>query len=211
MRKENTNAESNQIFRDRFRELYTMSQCQSITQFAQKLKMNRQSVDRYYNGDRLPDLTSIIQICRIMSVSADWLLGLSDVKSQSADTINAVNVLGISEEAVKTVQEFDDMGKQSLSWLIEFGSKAEIGFFEAWNEYLNSLAESNYSTIRNNEVKRDETGIDGITEDGRIVLDPRATTEYRSIIVERRFSRLCEDSFRRFNFFDLKTNGRKET
>ena len=68
----------NRVFKMRLRKLYKKSGCHSVTQFAEKLGINRQSVDRYFNGDRLPDMAYLYRICKVMDVSADWLIGLKE-------------------------------------------------------------------------------------------------------------------------------------
>ena len=69
------------IIRERLWELFKLSGAANVTQFAKMLGMNRQSVDRYLNSERNPDAPSIIQICEKMNVSADWILGRSDIRS----------------------------------------------------------------------------------------------------------------------------------
>lgn len=107
-------------FKERFRELYDLSGCSSITQFAKMLDMNRQNVDRYYNGERRPDAPALAQICEKTGVSADWLLARTDVRSSSADILNAVNTLGLSEDSIKAIIDPGGIGKykRALSHLI---------------------------------------------------------------------------------------------
>lgn len=92
-------------FNKRFRVLYDLSGCTSITQFAKILGMNRQSVDRYYNNQRIPDAKALAQICEKMNVSADWLLGLSDIRSTSYDVQTCVKTTGLSEKAIEKLTQ----------------------------------------------------------------------------------------------------------
>ena len=46
---------------------------------AEKLAVSRQAVGRYETGDRDPDLETIDRLCDIFSVTADYLLGRSNV------------------------------------------------------------------------------------------------------------------------------------
>lgn len=110
-------------FKERFRDLYDKSGCKSISQFANLLEMNRQNVDRYYNDDRFPDLPSLYQICMKMNVSADWLLGITDVSKPSPELRSVCEFTALSEEAVKKVlwlSEYDQMN--SLSYMMELSS-----------------------------------------------------------------------------------------
>lgn len=100
------------IFRDRLNQLL----CESggkIVSFASLIGTSRQSLGYYLNGERLPDAQMIGQICERCKVSADWLLGLSDVKQISPD-IQAINAyIGLSEaaiEALRTRKEEDPTG-----------------------------------------------------------------------------------------------------
>ena len=158
MRKENSNIDSGQIFKENFHELYEMSRCQSITQFAQKLQMNRQSVDRYYNGERLPDLTSIIQICRIMNVSADWLLGLTDVKTRTADLQNAINALGITEQAAQELYnpELGNPWGKTISSMVESKRFSNfISTYQIFLDFLKKLRAEDLEKMNDYEIQED--------------------------------------------------------
>lgn len=89
------------IFKERFREL----QCEmSNTEFADFLGMSRQTVGFYLNGNRVPDIIGLEQIARKCNVSADWLIGLSNVKSFDGDVKSASNYLELSEDAVLSLK-----------------------------------------------------------------------------------------------------------
>lgn len=47
--------------------------------FADFLGLSVQSVGFWLNGDRAPDAENLIAICKKLNVSADYLLGLTDV------------------------------------------------------------------------------------------------------------------------------------
>lgn len=51
---------------------------QHATEFAEKLGLTRQTVGFYLNGDRIPDVLTLRQICEKCHVSADWILGISE-------------------------------------------------------------------------------------------------------------------------------------
>ena len=89
------------IFKERFRELQGEM---SNTEFADFLGMSRQTVGFYLNGNRVPDIIGLEQIARKCNVSADWLIGLSNVKSFDGDVKSASNYLELSEDAVLSLK-----------------------------------------------------------------------------------------------------------
>jgi len=58
--------------------LRTLRGTMSKLEFCKKLGIPYSSYTRFENQNRTPDWESIIKICEIMGVSADWFLGLSD-------------------------------------------------------------------------------------------------------------------------------------
>ena len=69
------------VFQERF-DLLRKEHGSNNTDFAKFLDMSRQTVGFYLNGDRVPDALNLIRIAEKCSVSADWLLGLSDFRSK---------------------------------------------------------------------------------------------------------------------------------
>ena len=66
------------------------------TQAAEKVGLSQQGWARYELGKVMPGAEAIHQICSSFGVSADWLLGLSELKSTAVDfsaqpTVNAPN------------------------------------------------------------------------------------------------------------------------
>lgn len=88
------------IFKDRFNELYRQLSNGSITEFAKKLDLSRQTVGFYLNGDRIPDIQTLLQICTRCKVSSDWLIGLSN-ESDTRQTVRSVcDYIGLSASTV---------------------------------------------------------------------------------------------------------------
>lgn len=85
------------IFRERF-----ISLRGNLTQgqFAKKLGISRPTVGLYESGARIPDALVLHNIAEKCEVSADWLLGLSDVRSENGDVRGVCNYTGLSEKAV---------------------------------------------------------------------------------------------------------------
>lgn len=72
--------------------------------FAEVLGISRTSVCLYESGTRIPDALILRKIAQKCHVSADWLLGLSDVKSTDTDMQRVCGYTGLSEMAVYSLQ-----------------------------------------------------------------------------------------------------------
>ena len=98
-------------FRDRLNELLKDFRAEdpkrTIGAFATFLGTSRQSLGYYLNGERLPDAEMVKSICEKCRVSADWLLGLSDVKKPDAELQGVCAFTGLSPEAVEALQCLD--------------------------------------------------------------------------------------------------------
>ena len=127
-------------FKLRFRKLYELSGCASITQFARDLDMNRQSVDRYYNGERCPDAPALAQICEKMNVSADWLLGLSEVRSTSSDINTCVQTMGISEDATMAIININPEQKSAFNRFIQHNEFQQM--MKSYSEFTELLEQA---------------------------------------------------------------------
>lgn len=87
-------------FQTRFRTKFYES---NLTQeaLAKELGVSRPTVFGWFEGKNLPDILSLEKIARYFGVSADFLLGLSDVESPDISTRAAVEYTGLSEGAVE--------------------------------------------------------------------------------------------------------------
>lgn len=88
------------VFRDRF-ELLRQQHDLSNTDFAKFLEMSRQTVGFYLNGERVPDALTLIKIAEKCNVSADWLLGLTNIQNPDTNIASTIQYLGLSDSATK--------------------------------------------------------------------------------------------------------------
>ena len=191
-------------FVGRINKLYSESGL-SVKDFADKVGISRQTMDFYLNGKRSPSAESLIKISNAFSVSTDWLLAITDVRSQSVEIQSAVAALGISEAAAILIKEQDEMGKESINYLLEFDAHNGMSFINAWRDYIIALTNVPYNKVRDNKNDTENNGIEQYLEDGRIVLSNKATAEYYSAIAEKYFTRLCNDIYDRIDFYFQKT------
>lgn len=104
-------------FTGRLNALYFDSRL-SMDDFAKRCNVSRSAMQNYLSGDRTPDSKRLIDFCQAFNVSADWLLGLDDVREKSADLKSAVKYSGLSEETIKKIASYPDKLKEAFSKLI---------------------------------------------------------------------------------------------
>lgn len=97
---ENYNAD----FPKRLRELLAENG-KSQKELADAMGKTRQAIGYYADGSSSPDWEALKFIANYFEVSADYLLGLSDVKSSEADMQMVCNYTGLSEGAVLALRK----------------------------------------------------------------------------------------------------------
>lgn len=83
--------------------------------------VSREMVNLWENGSRDLKTSQIIMLCEYFNVSADYLLGMSDVKTIEQDIKTACEVTGLSEKAIENI-------KSSMSY--DLSTIPEINTFE---------------------------------------------------------------------------------
>ena len=76
----------------------------SQEKFAKALNISRISVSHYETGLRTPDIDVLQKTAEFFNVSADYLLGLSDVKNTDMDLQAICKALNLSEKAVENLR-----------------------------------------------------------------------------------------------------------
>lgn len=66
-----------QIFKERFNEALKYSTI-SQTDLAEKISVSKQCVSDYKSGKSVPSVETLYAICKVLDISADYLLGLTD-------------------------------------------------------------------------------------------------------------------------------------
>lgn len=75
-------------------------------QLADAIGITRQSLSRYETNDRTPNIDLIYNIAKHYNVSADFLLGLSEIQSSNKKIETACEVTGLSEKAINEIITF---------------------------------------------------------------------------------------------------------
>ena len=188
MENEKSKEEAKRGLRERLWKLQKQANCSSVREFAQYLDMNRQNIDRYINGDRFPDYSTIIQICTRMNVSADWLLGLSDVCQLSAEMRAVCEYTGLSEKAVEKIRcpEVGNPAGKTLARMIETQHFDNlITLYKIFLSFLDRIKESDLNGI----TPWQELG------DGNVTLGPNEATNHFKQEVITAMAHICEDNY----------------
>ena len=92
------------VFPRRLRGLMEAEPRTSQEALGNAIGVTRQAVGNYINGQSSPSWVTLTAIARFFDVSADYLLGLSDVQASNASLQQICNALQISAGAVKNMQ-----------------------------------------------------------------------------------------------------------
>lgn len=108
------------IFRKR---LYELMGDMSITEFAGKVGLSRQTMGFYLNGDRIPDAETLLRICEKCNISSDWLLGITNDHNRQPC---AVDELGLSNKAVENIRLIRTHSNSAITALDTLLENADI-------------------------------------------------------------------------------------
>ena len=70
---------------------------------ANDLGISRGALSFYEHGKRKPDADVLYEICKYFGVSADYILGLSDVKTTDINFKSVCDYTGLNEEAIENI------------------------------------------------------------------------------------------------------------
>lgn len=107
------------------------------------LGVSRGSISYYENGTRTPDALFIATAAKHFSVTADYLLGLSDNKTHGLDAL--AEKVPLEPKVLEFINECDPHIQQMLNVLLMSGKASEFcaavwGFIAAWNMTEASMA-----------------------------------------------------------------------
>lgn len=115
-------------------------------ELAKKIGVNDNVISYWCSGSRIPNTQQIIQICNVLGVSADYLLGLSDVATNDKDLQYICDYTGLEEEAVKVLRyathgadNFFEQPTDEYTKLIQEQRKAINGFLKS--DFFSDLVE----------------------------------------------------------------------
>lgn len=88
--------------------------------FAEKVGISRPSVANYESGERLPDAYILKNIAQKCNVSADWLLGLSDIVSPNIEIRRICEKTGLSESFISFMVTDKDYQDSILTTIFNY-------------------------------------------------------------------------------------------
>ena len=92
----------------------------TLEQFAKKLGMSRATVGFYAAGQRIPDALGLKKIAEKCNVSADWLLGLTNIQTNDTDLRKVCEYTGLSEETISELSLYAKQKNIESSFLSRF-------------------------------------------------------------------------------------------
>lgn len=96
------------VFATKLRECMK-SRGENQTTLAEKIGVQRQTISLYMNGQSSPNTEILTNIASALNVSADYLLGLSDVPQVSADLQVACKYTGLTPTALESIRSLSSV------------------------------------------------------------------------------------------------------
>lgn len=75
---------------------------------AAELHISKASLSYYETANRVPDITVLSLFCKFYEVSADYLLGLEDIKEMDLTRRGACQYIGISESTLDSIKKLEE-------------------------------------------------------------------------------------------------------
>ena len=75
---------------------------------ARDLGVSKSTIGLYETGDTLPDAKTLYDLAEYFDVSADWLIGLSNVRNKNIDLQKVCKFTGLSENTILKIKEWNN-------------------------------------------------------------------------------------------------------
>lgn len=127
---------------------------------SQFVAIQRQTISLYMNGQSKPDTERLTAIAKVLDVSADWLLGLTESKTQDADIRAMCDFTMLDEQTIYKLHELNQLEYISgfINWLV---LKSDIQELE---KNLRRAADARYAYIQQSHQTGDPITIGGIIQ-----------------------------------------------
>lgn len=96
----------------------------SQQELADKVDKQRTEITMFETGARIPDIDTIIKIAKILNITTDYILGLSEVLEHNTTSIAINKLTGLSNEAIHVLIELNQIKEKynllpTINYLIE--------------------------------------------------------------------------------------------
>lgn len=189
------------FFKEKINVLYR-EQKLSASALAREIHISPAAMNFYLSGERRPDIETLSKICTYFNCSADWLLGLSNVRSSSSDVQAAVKSLGIDERFIHDINQLDESSRKALFKLLTLPGLIEtiIPDLIELQRVRGALAEKKYFTDNNREcVETTDKRLD--FEQGTVMLSQKEAVNYYAYKIGSRVSTLLQNATQKFLSF----------
>lgn len=148
------------IFSERLKELRGKKTLQEV---ADSIGITRVAMGYYEKGERKPDIEILYKIADFYKVSADYLIGITDVKTPDIEIKAIANSIGLSEDAIGVLKTENTIGLKHVLECIDIlirdmhfrvEGKNYRPFIEVFSNYLRFIGDKKkkYSLKRNGDI-----------------------------------------------------------
>lgn len=110
----------------------------TIEQLAKKIKLPQNIIQQYENGETVPNVNFLLDICSLFNISADYLLGLSNnlklsnnisnntfVSNNHLSSINIKNEQNLNPQVKELINIFENLDLRNQTKLLSFAFELE--------------------------------------------------------------------------------------
>ena len=105
------------IFAERLTKLMNENHT-SYSEIALLCETTRQAVSCYVTGKNAPRLDKLLKLAKHFNVSADYLIGLSNIKSVNVEIKSACDYTGLTESTILKIHKMNGENKATLERVI---------------------------------------------------------------------------------------------
>ena len=186
----------NEPFPSRLRSLMADSKI-TQTELASHIGIARQSVSQYMDGSSQPVIGKLIEIAKFFDVSADYLLGLSNIKSHDESMKTICAKTGLSEKSINRIIYYRENAYDVTRFLNNIVEKTSSVDVEIWCGKIHSIQQNKETSALKTDLFESGHGVDN---DGlyRLGLD-EAEMLYKILLADHIrsviFGKIDENSF----------------
>lgn len=135
------------------------------------LGISRDTLSKWENGHRLPDIEQLRKICQIFNCDVDYMLG--NIKERSHDIRKMMNKTGLSEKTIQLLEDWNVAAFPQVSRIIDFVVQYRLHCIESntrdedlidrLNRFFTNQPQELHYSYRTGNIIPDNNGIEWIT------------------------------------------------